>query len=176
MDARIHILEIESALEAQALRAAGECWGAQVSVTWVANSSQVVDFLSQQPPHDLILICAHGDERGIVLPILADEVKARFPFSDALSPHDLETFVRLNRNVVLCSACSTGTDVMARAFLGNGARSFIAPAHFPEGDIALWFILNFVFAFLKSDGNVEMAFEAAHRGVEDDDRFVVFSR
>ena len=176
MDARIHILEIESALEAQALRAAAECWGAQVSVTWVANSSQVVDFLSQPPPHDLILICAHGDKRGILLPLLADEVKARFAFCDVLSPDDFAGFVRLNSSVVLCSACATGTEAMAHAFLTGGARSFIAPADFPEGDVALWFALNFVFAFLKSNGDVETAFDAANRGLEDDDRFVVFNK
>lgn len=172
MSTSIHIIEIECALEAQALRAAAECWGAQVSVTWVANSAQIVEFLSGSPPHDLILICAHGDRRGVLLPLVADEVKARFPFHDALGPKDLAGFVRLKRSVVLCSACATGTDAMARAFLMNGARSFIAPPDFPDGDVALWFALNFIFAFLK-DGDVTAAFDAANR-LQGDNRFSVF--
>ena len=171
---RIHILEIEAALEAQALRASAEYWGAQVGVTWVGNSAQIVDLLSQEPPHELILICAHGDQRGVLLPPLADEVKAHFPFHDVISPDDFASFMRLEGNVVLCSGCVTGTEAMARAFLSCGARSFIAPANYPDGSPALLFELMFVFTFLKNGGDVQAAFDVANQQVEGDDRFRVF--
>lgn len=91
----IHVLEIESPLEAQALRAVAECFGARVGVTWVANSAQIVEFLSQSPAHELIFLCGHGNGRGVLLPELAEQVRAQFPFNDLISPRDFVGFVRL---------------------------------------------------------------------------------
>lgn len=171
---QIHIIEIESALEAQAIRATAECLGAPVSVTWVANSRQVVEFLSQTPSHELIILCCHGDKRGVLLPPLADEVKGLFPFNDVLTPTDFASFVRLDQSVVLCSGCATGREEIASAFTHNGGRCFMAPAAFPDGDAALLFCLQFLFAFLKED-NVREAFEVANSQMEGDDRFRFFS-
>lgn len=170
MPLRLHILEIDSALEAQAIRAIAECLGISVSVTWVANSKQVVDFLSQTPPHELIFICGHGDEHGLLLPSLADEVKSQFPFNDVLTPADLSSFLRLNGNVVVSTGCASGTEKMASTFLNNGAQCFIAPADYPDGNEALLFSLHFLFALLKAR-NPRDAFEAANQQVEGENKF-----
>lgn len=169
----LHIIETESALEAQALRATAEALGFVVSVTWVGNSGQIVDFLSQEPSHELIFICGHGDERGVLLPPLAEEVKARFPFDDVITPSDFGSFVRLRGNVVLSSGCVTGTEEMARAFLENGAECFIGAADYPDGDEALLFCLHFLFVYWKTRSGKE-AFELANRQVEGENRFCFF--
>lgn len=169
----VHILEIESSMEAQAMRSVAECFGAVVSVTWTGNSAQIVDFLSQTPAHELILICGHGDKRGVLLPELAEQVRARFPFNDVISPHDFAAFVRLNGNVVLSSCCATGTTEMARAFLENGAHFFIGPDDYPDGNMALLFEIVFVSRFLQ-EGDVSAAFDDARRCVEGSEMFQLF--
>ncbi len=173
MPVQIHILEIESALEAQAIRATAECLGASVCITWVANSRQIVDFLSSEPSHELIFLCGHGDERGILLPSLAEEVKPQFPFNDVLTAENLASFVRLKGSVVLSSCCATGTEAMAAAFFKNGARCFIAPVNYPDGDAALFFVLQFLFKFLKGR-NSRQAFELANSQIEGDNKFLFF--
>ncbi len=160
-------------MEAQAMRSVAECFEALVSVTWTGNSAQIVDFLSQTPAHELILICGHGDERGVLLPELAEEVRARFPFNDLISPHDFAGFARLGGNVVLSSCCATGTPEMARAFLKNGARFFIGPDDYPDGDMALLFEIMFVSHFLKH-GDVRAALDEAHRCVPESEMFRLF--
>ena len=61
----LHIVAIGTG-EAHALRAAAEYWRAFVTVTWVGNSGQIVEYFSKCPVHDLIIIAGHGDERGLL--------------------------------------------------------------------------------------------------------------
>ena len=72
----LHIVAIGTG-EAHALRAAAEYWRAFVTVTWVGNSGQMVEYFSKSPVHDLIIIAGHGDERGLLLPELAEEIRSQ---------------------------------------------------------------------------------------------------
>jgi|SRR5450631_372024 len=105
---RLHLLVIDAALEAQALRSVAEAWGAEVSVTWVANSRQIVEYLSQPPSHEMIVLCGHGDERGLLLPQLAEEVRNRYPYDTVIRPQDFADFLRLEGNLVMNTSCLGG--------------------------------------------------------------------
>jgi len=59
---KLHILKIGTG-EVHALRSAAEYWGDFVTVTWVGNSSQIVEYFSHYPDHDLIIISGHGSVR-----------------------------------------------------------------------------------------------------------------
>ena len=77
---KMHIVDIETGNGSQAIRAAAERWGVFVTMTYVGNSGQIVDYFSGKPDHDLIIIAAHGDERGLLLPELAKEIANRYPY------------------------------------------------------------------------------------------------
>jgi hypothetical protein len=50
----IHIIDIAAGLEAHAVCYAAEYWGAFVTITWVGNSAQIVEFMSGKPKRDII--------------------------------------------------------------------------------------------------------------------------
>jgi hypothetical protein len=104
---KLHILAIGTG-EAHALRSAAEYWGAFVTMTWVGNSSQIVEYFSHHPEKDLIIISGHGDERGLLLPELAQEVRNRYPYNEVLRPEDFTHFLQLAENTIINTSCLGG--------------------------------------------------------------------
>ena len=145
---RVHIVAVESDLEAQALRAACEYWGAEVSITWAANANQLVDFFSSAPAHDVIILAGHGDDDGLSLPQLAPAIAANYKFQNKIRPVDFATFLHLKANIVLNTSCCGGTPAMTAAFLNHGAKAYIAHPDYPDGSEALLFALRFLYACL----------------------------
>ncbi len=139
----VHIIEVTTGLEAHALRYAAECWGASVGVTWVGNAQQIVDVLSSKPVHDVLIISGHGDERGLLLPPLAAEIKERYPYNDVITPANFAEFVRLDGNIVINSSCSGGMPELAQVFLEARTRAYIGPEDYPHGSAALMYVLLF---------------------------------
>src|SRR5713101_4725959 len=134
---RLHLLVINTGLEAHALRSAAERWRADVTVTWVGNSRQVVEYLSQSPSHDVIVISGHGDERGLLLPELAKELRSNYPYDEVIRPPDFAEFLRLDGNLVINSSCVGGMPPLAKVFLEHGAKYYIGSTAYPEGDAVL---------------------------------------
>jgi hypothetical protein len=153
----LHILEIESALEAQAIRAAAEAWGITVTVTWVGNSGQIVEYLSQQPTHDLIIISGHGDERGLLLPELAPSVRDRYPYHEAIRPDDFARFLALGGNGVLMNTCCGGQRALADVFLAHGAAWYIGTEAYPDARAALMFVLSLIYHYREAR-DIDQAF------------------
>ncbi len=101
----VHILSVDSTLEVIAIRAACEYWDVNVTVTWVGNANQIVELLRNSPAHDLIILAGHGDEEGLCLPELAEEIKSSYQFQNRICPEDFASFLRLPKSVVLNSSC-----------------------------------------------------------------------
>jgi hypothetical protein len=160
----LHILEIDSALEAQAIRAAAEAWGIAVGVTWVGNSGQVVDLLSQRPTCDVLVISAHGDERGLLLPELALSMRDRYPYDEVIRPEDFAQFLALGGCGVLMNTCVGGTSALADVFLSHGAAWYIGSENYPKGDDALLFALILLFHY-RAARNIGSAFAQASASV-----------
>lgn len=152
---KTHIIEIETGNEAHAIRAATECWEVFVTVTWVGNSGQVVDYLSAQPDHDLNIFSSHGDESGLLLPKLADEIAERYPYNDVIRPQDFAQFLRLNGNVVINLSCMGGMQQLAEVFLAHGAQCYIGPVDYPSGGAALMYVLDFLYNYIHNGQNVK---------------------
>lgn len=176
---KVQIVEVGATLEAIALRAAAECWDMDVSVVWVGNAAQIVAALSQSTPFDLVIICAHGDERGLLLPDLAEDLKPNYPFADAISAADFSSFVKLEKSVVLNTSCAMGTPELADAFLSNGATAYVAAPDYPDADIALLYALTFLFHFRSGGGAPRQAHEAANIAIaskrDSENRFELFT-
>ena len=164
---KIHIIEIESGNDPHAIRYAAECWGAFVTATWVGNSGQVVEYLSSEPEAELIIICGHGDGRGLLLPELAEQVRDRYPYNDVIRPKDFDQFLKLNGNVVINSSCMGGMSSLAKVFLKHGASHYIGPNDYPHGDAALMYLLGFLYNHIARKQSVAQAHRLASRANDD---------
>lgn len=171
---KIHIIEIETGLEAHAVRYAAEHWGASVSVTWVANSAQVVNFFAGCPEQEVIIISGHGNEHGLLLPKLAEEVKHKYPYNDVITPEDFAQFIQLNKNIVINTSCMSGTKVFADVFLSKGARCYIAPNNYPEGSSTLMYLLSFIYEYTQNRYDVEKAHYYSSQHPNDRQQFILF--
>lgn len=172
---KLHILEITTGLEVHAVRYAAEHWGMSVTVTWVGNSGQLVDFLSSSPEHDIILISGHGDERGLLLPELAEAVAANYPYHQVVRQTDFAEFLSLKDNVVINSSCMGGVQGMAEVFLAKGAKAYLAPKDFPSASISLMYLLGFLYAYMSNDGDVDKAHAFALLG-DEQEQFTLFKK
>lgn len=166
----VHILAADTGLQPHVVRAAAEHFGASVSVTWVGNSAQVVEYLSSRPPQDVIVLSFHGDERGLLLPTLGEEVRSLYPYGEVIEPADFAEFLDLGGNVVLNHACRGGVPSMAEAFLAGGASAYAGADDYPDAAASTKYVLDFLYSYLLQDaGNVERAHRAAS-SAEDDRR------
>ena len=171
---KLHILAIDTGQEAQALRASAEYWGASVTVTWVGNSRQVVDYLAGGPEHEVIFICGHGDERGLVLPTLAADLRSRYPYDEVIRPDDFTTFLRLTGNTVINTSCLGGMPRLADAFLASGAAYYIGATGEPDGSAALMYSLDFLYNYIQTSQRVEEAHRRASSYPDDRTQFTLY--
>ncbi len=170
---KLHILEVGTG-EAHALRYAAEYWGAFVTLTWVGNSGQIVEYFSHHPEHDLIIISGHGDEHGLLLPELAEEVRSRYPFNELIRPEDFAHFLRLAGNTVINTSCLGGMHQLAEVFLQHGAAYYIGPTDYPEGSASLMYVLDFLYNYLLHGQHVEEAHRKAANHSDDRKQFKLY--
>lgn len=166
--AYVDIIEIEDAIEALALRSALEWWGIQVTLHLVGQAKDIVYLLSGNVSisSNIILMC-HGDERGLCLPTLSDEIEAEQPYHGALTAENFREFLELPDCVVLNTGCGQGQPDVAQAFLDGGCRAYIAPIDYPSGDASLFFALHFYYEWLCKDTELRQAFVMASSPKDD---------
>ena len=172
---KMHIVDIETGNEPQAIRAAAEWWGVFVTMTYVGNSGQIVDYFSGQPDHDLIIIAGHGDERGLLLPELAKEIANRYPYNEVIRPEDFGQFLQLNGNAVISLACLGGMRQLADVFLAHGSRRYIGPVGYPDGSSALMYSLEFLYNHVHHGRDVEEAHRLASSHNDDRQQFKLYT-
>jgi hypothetical protein len=90
-----------------------------------------------------IVICAHGDGNGIILGSFASNVDASVLVDGSLPPAALSGRINLPGCVVLSTACMTGMERFATAFLKGGVSAYIAATEYPEGAGVLLFVHHF---------------------------------
>ena len=164
----VHILAADTGLQPHVIRAAAEHFGASVTVTWIGNSAQVVDYLSSCPPQDVIVLSFHGDERGLLLPTLGEDVRSLFPYNEVIQPADFAEFLDLDGSVVLSAACLGGTPAMAQAFLSGGASAYVGADGYPDTAASTKYVLDFLYAYLlQHSGDVTRAHGAASTAEDD---------
>lgn len=146
-----------------AIRTALEGFGIKVNRFPVGRGQHVLNVLSgEEATAPYVLLAMHGEQDHLLLPPLAEEIAASERFLDALTPHDLHTFVDLPGRVVISLACETGTPQFAQAFLEHGASAYLGPAGAPFGYASL-FVPLFLFYELTEGRSLEEAVERLHR-------------
>ncbi|WP_019359911.1 CHAT domain-containing protein [Streptomyces sp. AA1529] len=124
-------------------------YGADVRLLPVGSPRHLADVLNgtlSQAEH-LVFSC-HGDSRGMVLDRLAPELTEQQPFNDVLTPAIVAELSCSPRSAVLSTGCATGTDALARAFLGGGCSAYVAPLRYPAGAAVLAFTSAFYYQVL----------------------------
>ena len=164
----VHILAADTGLQPHVVRAAAEHFGASVTVTWIGNSAQVVDCLSSHPRREVIVLSFHGDERGFLLPTLAEECRSLYPYGDVIRPADFNQFLALDGNVVFNHACMGGMSSMAEAFLSGGASAYVGADDYPNAAASTKYVLDFLYVYLLQHvGDVKTAHQAAATAEDD---------
>ena len=106
-----------------------------------------MNFFAGCPEHEIIIISGHGDERGLLLPELSEEVKNKYPYNNVITAEDFAQFVQLNKNIVINASCMGSIKSFADVFLSRGASCYIAPNNYPEGGATLMYLLNFIYEY-----------------------------
>ena len=142
----LDIIVIEDAMEALAVRASLEWWGTVTRTFFIGKSQDLVDILGgKEKLSPNILIMCHGVSDGIILPELGEEIAKQQPYDKILTPSNLNDFVKLNGQTIVSTGCKTGTKEFADAFLSAGAKCYIAPKDYPEGDASLFYVQSFFY-------------------------------
>jgi len=172
---RVHIIAIETGNEPHALRAAAEAWGAEVTVTWVENSDQIVSYFSDRPPHDIIIISGHGDASSLHLPILTPTLQSQYRYTEQITAEQFSEFVILSSSHVINLACEAGSPTLSRAFLACGALSYIGSSIAPDGAASLMYGIELLYGLLVEKLPIVKAHKIASNHDDDRHTFEMFT-
>jgi len=172
---KIHIIAIEAGNEPHALRSAAEAWGADVTITWVGNSDQIITYLSSKPPHDIIIISGHGDANSLHLPLLDNAIQSRYRYADRITAEQFREFVNLSTSHVINLACDAGSPALSSAFLDCGALSYIGSTFAPDGSAALMYGLELIYGLLVENMPIDDAHKKASNHNDDRKSFEVYT-
>jgi hypothetical protein len=152
------LVEVSNTLEALALRAALEWWGARVTLHLVGMAQDVVRILGGgEPLAEYVVLACHGDERGLILPELVPEVELEQPYHGAITAADFHEFLKLPGKVVLNNGCGLGRPEIAEAFLQAGVRAYIGASDYPDGDSSLFYAFHFFYGLIHNVASIEEA-------------------
>lgn len=154
----IDLLEIEGD---PALRSGLEALNARVNRYPLGQEQHWVDVLQRPDLAANIVINAHGDQHGIIMPELAADLRQQQPFLAPIGPEQIRDSGPVDAGLVLALACMSGRAEMGAAWLEIGARNYIAPDGYPEAADALIFALIFFWHHLSLQATVPEAFAAA---------------
>lgn len=164
---KVAVVAVAEGDEAAALRSMLEGFGGiEVECLPVGRPSELAAILAgnETQARYLFLSC-HGDERGLLLPGLPEELAAEEPFTDVLTPELASELISLPGRFVLSTGCNTGA--LAPAFAGGGARTFVAPSGSPEGAEALLLAAVFSYQLLVQRHEPIRALDLAKRAAGD---------
>jgi hypothetical protein len=140
----IAIIDCGDPPEASVIRGLLERMGAVVTMHQPGTPGDFLLALGQaELAPDFVIICGHGDENGIVFGEYAPGIDTSCLVQGSLPARALVGKIDLPGRIVLCTACDSGAEDFAKAFLGGGVRAYIAPLSSPEGGDALLFAHHF---------------------------------
>ena len=158
----VDIVAIESCNELIALRSTLEYWEVKTNIFWIGQPKHIVEVLNGENTRSKhIVLGGHGESKGFNMVELERKLSMSQPFTTLMTPKDVENNLVFKGNVVVSSACMTGSQEMADAFLNKGADIYIAPNDYPDGNAALYFLNSFYYYLFCKDLPVKEAFSRA---------------
>ncbi|MFS8045105.1 hypothetical protein [Rhizobium sp. BR 314] len=158
----IAIVAIGDSGEALLLRAILESLGAVVLLHLPGTPDDVLKCLDQGAvAPEYIILSGHGDDTGFVLGEFVEGIDTSALVKGSLPPVSLMNRIDLPGKVVLSTACLTGSEAFAQAFLSGGVRAYIAPAEYPDGAAIPLFVHGFFYHLLQKQASLEESLKLA---------------
>ena len=172
---------IENLKMATAIRGMLEFYGLNVFLVWLNEKQNVIDFLAGRAPKaDYTILCAHGlkhDDR-IWLKIIEKVEGPDYMYEELefnLTPANIGGFVRDASGTFITTACDSGRDIFAGAFLAAGYRAFIAPGVAVDVTSSVMFICGFFCNMLAHERDIHKATYTEREAVEQAAAFQAFA-
>ena len=99
-------------MESQAVRAALECFGVRVFTYWIGRPNDLISVLSGDDVYDgtdMILLNFHGDEGGLIMPELGEEVYEEEEPKGDFGADEIRRYAKLDGKTVIANGRSLGT-------------------------------------------------------------------
>ncbi|MBN8952508.1 MULTISPECIES: hypothetical protein [unclassified Rhizobium] len=157
----VSIVALGDSGEALLLRAILESLGAVVTLHLPATPSDFLKCVDQgtSAPRYMIL-SGHGEEGGLVFGEFDEGIDTSMLVAGCLPAEQLDRKINLPGCVVLSTACLSGTEAFASAFLAGGVSAYIASIDYPDGAAIPLFVHGF-FYHLFQQQPLRKAFDSA---------------
>ncbi|MCC6288069.1 MAG: delta-aminolevulinic acid dehydratase [Chitinophagaceae bacterium] len=147
--------------EPYAIRNTLEYFGYRIIYIPIGRPNDFIAVLNREFLYDdvsILIICSHGNEGKIIMPVLADDIytdgEPKIDFDGAM----IETYAQLTGLTVILTGCTLAK--LAESFKTSGCKNVIATNEHIDGNAALIFTL-YLFYQLSEGDNIATAFEKA---------------
>ena len=145
----------DTGLEAEAIRAAAESFGASVFFYPVGRPADFLAVLAGEtgfPVPDAVILSCRGEDGAFLLPPLGEDVYLPNEPRGGVGVSLIRGALMLQNRVILSTACTTGREETADAFRTRG-NFYAGPADYVEGPTALMFVLRFLYEWIAKDAD-----------------------
>jgi hypothetical protein len=159
---KIDLVVLGHALEAIALRSMLESFDLALRTHFVGNVKKLVSLLNGEDNlHEILILSCHGDERGMLLPELSEELEKEMLYHKVLTAKDCSEFLKLQNQIVINTGCCLGNEEFAKSFIQQGAKAYIGAETYVEGNAASFFVISFLYFHLCNNLSLQEAFTKA---------------
>lgn len=163
---------LENFQMAIALRGMLEFYGLSVSLVWLNEKQNAIDFFAGYiSKADYTILCAHGigKENRIWLTVIEKMTGADYCYEEVefnLTPDNVGEYVKNSGGTFITTACESGREVFAKAFLSTGYHAFIAPEVAVDVTSSAMFICGFFCNMLAHERDIHKATYTEREAVE----------
>lgn len=124
----VAVVSIGDTGEALLVRAILEALGAAVLSHWIGTPGDFLRVIGQgAAAPSYLVICAHGDETGLILGAFAEGIDTTSLTDGSMPPEAMARHADSPGTTIICTACLSGSRAFADAFLKNGSLCVIGP-------------------------------------------------
>lgn len=123
---------------------------------------------------DMVILCAHGDEQGIIFPEMAEGVDSLTLPGNRFSADLIGGMLKLPEIPIVSTACGSGTARFAQAFFAAGASAYIAPEGDPYGADTPLFLHRLFHQLRTGSAQLEDAVATANNLLPSGDGFLMW--
>lgn len=151
-------------LQAQALRANLEYFGAKVVTYWTGRPFDFIDVLSGKSIYDdieYIAFCFHGDEGKFVMTELGEDIYEEGEPRGDLGVEEVKRYAKISGKYIINGGCTLGEKTLAEVFIEKGAKAYIGSVDYVDGNASLLFMTRFFYECINNEASIEEAFQIA---------------
>lgn len=160
-----------SDLEALALRATLEYFGARVTTHWIGRPNDFISVLNgidRANRIDYLILSFHGEDGAFCLPELGEEVyEVDEPQVTLFTANHVRKFAQLQTLKVIGAGCTLGDSQLAASFLNAGVEWYLAPKDYIDGNANYLFLSRFFYELVNHNRSDDDAFQLA-KGIDEE--------